>query len=152
MSSVFLALGLRRSMAAFRVSPIVKCTPARTFTTRKITFSLPESRVLNRLYRRGANHQLAAPKPAAGSKSLFTSAKRSVRYSAPPPPPRPSFRPFGFLDRIPPNVVLYGIIGLNAAVFTMWLMAKQKYVRSLIWPFQAMCVTSGVSTNTESRP
>lgn len=94
---------------------------------------LPESRLLNLLRRRSANpgHQLAAPRPATGSKTFFTSVKQSVRYPAPPPPPRPSFSAFGFLNRIPQNVVLYGIIGLNAAVFSMWLMAKQKYVRSL---------------------
>ncbi|KAJ4492953.1 hypothetical protein C8J55DRAFT_602882 [Lentinula edodes] len=46
--------------------------------------------------------------------------------------------PFDFLDRIPEDVVFWGIIGLNGAVFIMWQLAQKRYEierdpRSYIW-------------------
>ncbi|KAJ3977261.1 hypothetical protein EV361DRAFT_879438 [Lentinula raphanica] len=35
--------------------------------------------------------------------------------------------PFEFLDQIPENVVFWGIIGLNGAVFIMWQLARKRY-------------------------
>ncbi|PPQ68848.1 LOW QUALITY PROTEIN: hypothetical protein CVT26_001682 [Gymnopilus dilepis] len=57
---------------------------------------------------------------------LSTSPPLSLRYHVPQPRHRKS-RFFGFLDKLPPNAVFYGILGLNATVFVMWFMAIQKY-------------------------
>ncbi|KAJ3510053.1 hypothetical protein NMY22_g16092 [Coprinellus aureogranulatus] len=130
MASAFFGLGLRTlpgSLSGISYSEI-----------------FPESRVLKLLTGRGANLKFPAPGSTTGSRTFFTSTKRSVRYPAPPPPP-PSqstrWRPFLFLNRIPENVVLYGIMGLNAFVFGMWFMAQQKYklerdAKPLVWMYQ----------------
>lgn len=58
---------------------------------------------------------------------LSSTFRASYRYRSPPPPSRtPKF--LGFLNRIPQNVVFVGIISINALVFSMWLLAKAKYV------------------------
>lgn len=36
---------------------------------------------------------------------------------------QPSFRRVSWLDRIPPNFVFFGIIGLNGLIFGMWRIA-----------------------------
>ncbi|TEB35444.1 rhomboid-domain-containing protein [Coprinellus micaceus] len=146
MASTFLSLGLRRAVSALRASPIVRCTPTRTFTSQKPSFSpLPApSRVLRLLTQRGGGANILkfpTSKPPPGPKTFFTSSKQSIKYPAHPhPPPRQSSNFFGFLNKIPHNAVFYGIISLNAAVFTMWLMAQQKYklegdAKSLLWMF-----------------
>ncbi|CAA7260147.1 unnamed protein product [Cyclocybe aegerita] len=59
---------------------------------------------------------------------LSTSSRSSLRYHPPDSHPGQTQRRFlGFLDKIPQNVIFYGIIGLNSAVFFMWYMASQKY-------------------------
>jgi hypothetical protein len=59
----------------------------------------------------------------------FTSPS-SLRYH--PVRPQPHRREFlAFLNRLPLNTVFYGIIGLNATVFTMWFLATEKYVSFL---------------------
>lgn len=62
---------------------------------------------------------------------LSTSPPLSLRYHVPQPRHRKSTF-FGFLDKLPPNAVFYGILGLNATVFVMWFMAIQKYVRHMV--------------------
>ena len=58
---------------------------------------------------------------------FFTSALLSFR-NHPPQNPHQARRFLGFLDKIPQDLIFYGIIGINSAIFMMWYMAEQKFV------------------------
>jgi hypothetical protein len=72
-------------------------------------------------------------KPITGpftNRPIFTSALLSLRRHPSQNSHQPkTYRFFEFLDKIPENVVFYGIIGINSVVFMMWYMAEQKFVR-----------------------
>lgn len=95
-----------------------------------------------RISARISNYHFATPswsstfahrKPITGpfttfrDRPIFTSALLFFRRH-PPQNPRQARRFLGFLDKIPEDVIFYGIIGLNSMVFMMWYMATQKFV------------------------
>lgn len=70
---------------------------------------------------------------SSGYLQRFLSTSRvTMRHHVQPRRGRPRF--LGFLGNIPQNTIFYGIIGLNAGVFTMWYMAGQVYVSSIPLP------------------
>ena len=74
------------------------------------------------------------------NRPIFTSALLFLRHHPPQNPRPPAARKFfDFLDKIPGNVVFYGIIGINTVVFTMWYMAEQKFVSEDL-PWYMSCV------------
>ncbi|KAF5333684.1 hypothetical protein D9611_002220 [Ephemerocybe angulata] len=138
MASVFLNIGLRRSLAGLRQSPVVRCSHARTLMTQRLSFRLPESRVLNLFKQRGG---IKFPAPQPTPRTFFTSPKQSVRYPAQPQRPQRSQPFLGFLNNLNHNAIIYGIIGLNVGVFGMWYLTQSKYklegdARPLIWMYQ----------------
>ncbi|KAF6762766.1 hypothetical protein DFP72DRAFT_876882 [Ephemerocybe angulata] len=128
MASVFLNVGLRRSLAGLRQSPVVRCSHARTLMTQRLSFRLPESRVLNLFKQRGG---IKFPAPLTDSSRFDTLHNRNDRS-----------QPFlGFLNNLNHNAIIYGIIGLNVGVFGMWYLTQSKYklegdARPLIWMYQ----------------
>ena len=107
---------------------------------------------LFRISRRISNYHFATPswsstfgrrKPLAitgtfatfRDRPIFTPALLSLRHHPPQNPPQPKARIFFDLNKIPENVVFYGIIGINCVVFMMWYMAEQKFVS-----YPAICV------------
>ena len=97
-----------------------------------------------RMSRRISSYYFATPswsstfacrKPITGpfttfrDRPIFTSALLSLRHHPLRNPRQPETRRFlDFLDKIPQNIVFYGIIGINSVVFMMWYMAEQKFV------------------------
>jgi hypothetical protein len=138
----FSRLGLGRTLSVLRQNanasafkPVVQCTRPRSLMTSSTRIVLPQckpstpSLQSSRILRLLLNERKSSPFSTTSQRSFFSSSKQSLRYH--PPPHRPQSREFlGFLDRIPHGLVLYTIIGLNAAVFGMWLMTRQKYVRT----------------------
>ncbi|KAF9076426.1 hypothetical protein BDP27DRAFT_1379969 [Rhodocollybia butyracea] len=63
----------------------------------------------------------------------FQSAWLKIRQlsgrARPPPDSTGGSRksPLDFLDQVPENLIFYGIIGTNGAIFLMWFLAKKRY-------------------------
>ncbi|KAH6915149.1 hypothetical protein BKA70DRAFT_1093896 [Coprinopsis sp. MPI-PUGE-AT-0042] len=110
----------------------VQC--ARSFSTGKPSSSLfprfPASKLptaspfssLRTNFRQGLQTPLRAQTQTP--RLFFTSSKQALRYYPPPTPPRKGW--FDFLDNIPRNTIIYGILAANGVVFVMWYMSKQK--------------------------
>ncbi len=82
----------------------------------------------------------------------FFSSSPAAFFRYQTPAPRPSRRPLlNFLNKIPHNVVFYGIIGLNSSVFMMWFMALERYVSYSTWS-KTIALTSCIHQKQEKDP
>ena len=72
---------------------------------------------------------ITGPFTTVRDRPIFTSALLSLRHHPPQNSRRPeTYKSFDFLNKIPENVIFYGIIGINSVVFMMWYAAEQKFV------------------------